>query len=165
MGSGMLWPMSDRLPITFEGKRALEEELKHLKSVERPDVIKAIEVARAHGDLSENADYSAARERQSFLEGRILDLEDKIARADVIDPKTIKSDQVKFGATVDFADENGQKKRYQIVGEPEADLAKGKISISSPLARALLGKRAGDEATLKTAKGESVLELISVEYI
>ena len=156
--------MSDKLPITLGGKLALEEELRRLKTVDRPAVIEAIATARAHGDLSENADYSAAREKQSFIEGRILEIGDKLARAEVIDPKTIQSDKVRFGATVQLVDEDGKKVKYQIVGEPEADLAKGKISVSSPIARALLGKGEGDEAVVKSPKGDIVYEVATIEY-
>lgn len=157
--------MTDKLPITLSGKIALEEELKRLKTVDRPAVIEAIAVARAHGDLSENADYSAAREKQSFIEGRILEIGDKLARAEVIDPSTIKSEKIVFGATVELVDEDGKKMTYQIVGEPEADLSKGRISVSSPIARALLGKLPGDEAQVKSPKGEIVYEIASVKYL
>lgn len=156
--------MSDKMPITLQGKLALEEELRQLKSVERPAVIEAIAIARAHGDLSENAEYSAAREKQSFIEGRILDIGDKLARAEVIDTASIKSTKVVFGATVVLVDENGNEVQYQIVGDPEANLEKQKISISSPIARAVLGKEAGDEAVVKSPKGNIVYEISSVEY-
>ena len=155
---------SDKIPITLLGKLALEEELKRLKSVDRPSVIEAIATARAHGDLSENADYSAARERQSFLEGRILEIGDKLARAEVIDPSKIQSEKVSFGATVKVVDENGKSSIYQIVGEPEADLAAGKLSVTSPLSRALMGKRIGDEAVVRSPKGEITYEIIELEY-
>lgn len=157
--------MSDKIPITLQGKLALEEELRHLKSVERPAVIEAIATARAHGDLSENAEYSAAREKQSFIEGRILDLGDKLARAEVIDPTSIETTKVVFGATVDLVDEDGHEVTYQIVGDPEADLEKRKISISSPIARAVLGKEAGDEAVVKSPKGNIVYEIAAVRYV
>jgi len=157
--------MSDSLPITLHGKLALEEELRRLKNVERPAIIKAIEIARAHGDLSENAEYHAAREKQSFCEGRILDIGDKIARAEVIDVSKVHSDKVQFGATVSLSAEDGHKVRYQIVGEPEADLSKGLLSVSSPVARALLGKRAGDEAIVKSPKGELIYEIVTIEYL
>ncbi len=154
----------DKIPLTVDGKRALEEELRHLKSVERPNVIEAIAVARANGDLSENADYSAAREKQSFIEGRILEIGDKLARAEIIDPKTIQSDKILFGATVTITDEDGKKIRYQIVGEPEADLSKGKISVTSPIARALLGKKEGDEAVVRSPKGDIAYEVAEISY-
>lgn len=156
--------MSDKVPITLPGKLALEDELRQLKSVERPAVIEAIAIARAHGDLSENAEYSAAREKQSFIEGRILDIGDKLARAEVIDPASINTTKVVFGATVVLVDEDGHEVKYQIVGDPEADLEKRRISISSPIARAVLGKEAGDEAVVKTPKGNITYEIASVEY-
>ncbi len=156
--------MIEKVPITVEGKKALEDELKHLKSVERPRVIEAIAIARAHGDLSENADYSAAREKQGFIEGRIAEIGDKLARAEVIDPSQIKSDRVVFGATVTVVDDTGKEIVYQIVGETEGDLTKGKLSIKAPLARTLVGKQVGDEAILRTAKGENVFEVIKIEY-
>src|SRR3546814_7934069 len=130
-----------KIPMTAEGFLRLEEELKHLKSIERPAVIRAIAEAREHGDLSENAEYHAARERQSFIEGRLGELEDKIARAEVIDPKKLSGKQVMFGATVTLVDEDtDEKAKYQIVGPDESDISSGRISISSPLARALIGK-------------------------
>ncbi len=152
------------MPITLAGKVALEEELRRLKTVDRPAVIESIAIARAHGDLSENADYHAAKEKQSFIEGRILELGDKLARAEVIDLSTMKSDKILFGASVRVNDDNGKEHEYQIVGEAEADLSKGKISVASPLAKALLGKRAGDEATMRTPRGEVTYEVISVNY-
>lgn len=155
----------DKVPLTLKGKEALEAELKNLKSVVRPEVIDAIEKARAHGDLSENAEYHAAREKQSFVEGRILEIGDRLARAEVIDPSKIESEKVVFGATVKLLDENGNSKCYQIVGDPEADLAKNRISISSPLSRALLNKQEGDEAVVKSPKGDIVYEIVSIEYI
>jgi transcription elongation factor GreA len=157
--------MSDKIPITVIGKVNLEEELRRLKTVERPAVIEAIARARENGDLSENADYAAAREKQSFIEGRILDIGDKLARAEVIDPKSIKSDQIRFGATIEVLDPEGNKASYQIVGEPEADLAKGKLSVTAPIARALLGKRVGDEAIVRSPKGEIGYEVVSIQYL
>ncbi len=157
--------MSDKIPITLEGKLALEEEMKRLKSVDRPSVIEAIAAARAQGDLKENAEYAAAREKQSFIEGRILDIGDKLARAEVIDPKSIKSDKVMFGATVTLTDEDGKVVKYSIVGEPEADFNKGRISISAPLARAIIGKKVGEEAEAKTPKGPVVYEITKIDYI
>jgi len=154
----------EKVPMTVEGKRALEDELRHLKSVERPRVIEQIAIARAHGDLSENADYSAAREKQGFIEGRILEIGDKLARAEVIDPAQIKSEKIVFGATVTMTDDSGKEIVYQIVGETEGDLAKGKLSVKAPLARTLMGKAVGDEAVLKTAKGESTYEIANIEY-
>lgn len=157
--------MSDKLPITLPGKLALEEELRHLKSVERPAVIEAIAIARAHGDLSENAEYSAAREKQSFIEGRIMDIGDKLSRAEVIDLASINTTKAVFGATVVLIDEDGNEVQYQIVGDPEANLEKRKISISSPIARAILGKEAGDEAVVKSPKGNIVYEISSIRYV
>lgn len=153
------------IPMTVEGKRRLEEELKRLKSVERPAVIKAIEIARGHGDLSENADYSAAKERQSFIEGRIQELNAKLATAQVIDPATIRSDKIVFGATVVLADQEGGKEvTYKIVGADEADLKINKISINSPIARALIGKKAGDEVAVNAPKGTVHYDVIKVRY-
>ncbi len=144
----------------------LDEELKHLMTVERPMVIKAIEVARGHGDLSENADYSAAKERQSFIEGRIQDINGKMARAQVIDVSTIKSEKVVFGATVVVSDQNTEKEMtFQIVGVDEADIKSNKVSITSPLARALIGKSEGDEAVVHAPKGEIRYEIIKIKYV
>jgi transcription elongation factor GreA len=157
--------MTDKMPITLAGKLALEEELKHLKGVERPAIIEAISAAREQGDLKENAEYSSAREKQSFIEGRIMDIGDKLARAEVIDPKIVKSSRIVFGATVTVNDENGKKAIYQVVGEPEANLSAGKISVSSPLAKALLGREVGDEAILKSPRGEITYEILKIDYI
>ena len=133
-------------PMTLHGKALLERELKRLMEVERPAVISAIRVARGHGDLSENADYSAAKERQALIEGRIASIGDTLSRAEVVDPSQIKSDRITFGAHVSIEDEETEvRKLYQIVGEDEADVHKGKISINSPLARSLIGKKKGDE--------------------
>lgn len=151
--------------MTVDGKRKLEEELKHLTSVERPKVIKAIEVARGHGDISENADYDAAKERQGFIEGRIQDINSKLARAQVIDPKTIRSDRIAFGATVLLEDaEEGKKVQYQIVGVDEADVKVGKVGVTSPIARALIGKRVGDEVTVHAPKGQLHYEVVSIRF-
>lgn len=155
----------DKIPITLAGKVALEEELKRLKTTDRPQVIEQIARARENGDLSENADYAAAREKQSFIEGRILDIGDKLARAEVIDPKSIQSDKVVFGASIKVRDEDGKEWNYQIVGEPEADLAKGRLSVAAPIARALLGKRVGDEAVVRSPKGEIAYEIVSIQYV
>jgi transcription elongation factor GreA len=155
----------EKIPMTAQGFSALEAEIKHLKSVERPSVIKAIAEARAHGDLSENAEYHSAKERQSFIEGRVLELEDKISRAQVIDVSKLSGKVVKFGATVTLVDEDtDQKSKYQIVGDIEADFAKGRISISSPLARALIGKTVGDTAEVNTPSGGRSYEIMKVEY-
>lgn len=157
--------VSNFIPMTVEGKRMLDEELKRLKTVDRPAVIKAIEVARGHGDLSENADYSAAKERQGFIEGRIQELNSKLAMAQVIDPTTIKSDKIVFGATVVIADQDsGKEVTYKIVGVDEADIKVNKISIGSPIARALIGKKAGDEVTVNAPKGAVRYDVIEVRY-
>ena len=141
--------------MTAQGWASLEEELKHLKSVARPEVIRAIAEAREHGDLSENAEYHAARERQSFIEGRVAELEDKMARAEVIDIATLSGDTVKFGATVTLVDEDTDEKiRYQLVGELEADVKGGRLAITAPLARAIIGKQVGDSVEVNTPKGE-----------
>lgn len=158
--------MEQKIPMTAAGHAHMEEELKHLKHEERPCVIKAIAEAREHGDLSENAEYHAAREKQSFIEGRIQELEAVISHAEVIDPKEIAGDTVKFGATVELIDEETEENvTYQIVGEYEADLEKGKISITAPIARALIGKSAGDSAEVTTPKGTRYYEILSVQYI
>jgi len=156
--------MTDKVPLTIKGKENIEKELKELKEVQRPLVISQIATARDHGDLKENAEYHAARDKQSFLEGRILDLEDKLARAEVIDPSKIQSDKVLFSAYVHLLDEEGDKKLYQIVGEPEADINQGLIAVTSPIARALIGKEEGDEVKVKTPKGEAFYEIVKVEY-
>jgi len=157
--------MVDKVPMTVEGHVQLEEELKVLKHEERPAVIKAIEEARAHGDLSENAEYHAAKERQGMIEGRIQDLEDKISRAEVIDPKEQSGDKVIFAATVTIADEDDKESTYQIVGVDEVDVANGKISLSSPLGRALIGRHLGDEVEVKTPQGETYYEITKVAFI
>lgn len=155
-----------KIPMTAEGFLRLEEELKHLKSTERPAVIRAIAEAREHGDLSENAEYHAARERQSFIEGRLAELEDKIARAEVIDPKKLSGKQVMFGATVTLVDEDtDEKAKYQIVGPDESDISSGRISISSPLARALIGKSVGDSAEVSTPGGTKSYEIVKVAFV
>lgn len=155
----------EKIPMTASGFQALETEIKHLKSVERPAVIRAIAEARAHGDLSENAEYHSAKERQSFIEGRVLELEDKLSRAQVIDVSKLSGKVVKFGATVTVVDEDtDQKAKYQIVGDLEADFAKGRISISSPLARALIGKTNGDTVEVNTPSGGRSYEITKVEF-
>ena len=156
----------DKIPITNIGFEKLEEELRTLKSVERPTVIKSIAEAREHGDLSENAEYHAAKEKQSFIEGRIADLENKISRAEVIITKKLKSNKVIFGATVTLG-EVGKKKQtvYQIVGTEEADVENGKISISSPLARALLGKKIDDSVEVFSPGGSKEYEVENIEFI
>jgi len=155
----------EKIPMTVSGKRALEDELKTLMTVQRPAVIKAIEVARGHGDLSENADYSAAKERQSFIEGRIQEINGKLARAQVIDPSTIRSEKIVFGATVLLEDQiNGKPITYKIVGVDEADIKTGKVSITSPLARALIGKLEGDEVVVQAPRGEIRYDIISISF-
>ncbi len=154
----------EKIPMTRAGFAALDEELKMLKSVERPAVIRAIAEAREHGDLSENAEYHAARERQSFIEGRIKEVEAIMSRAEVIDPSRFTG-SVKFGATVTLVDEDTDEVRtYQIVGEPEADIEKGKLNIHSPLARALIGKEEGDSVDVRTPGGEKSYEIVSVTF-
>ena len=155
----------EKVPMTAAGYQRLQEELKQLKSVERPAVIRAISEAREHGDLSENAEYHAARERQSFIEGRVMELEDKISRADVIDVSKLSGDVVKFGANVTLIDEDtDQENTYQIVGQHEADINQGLISITAPLARALIGKKAGDSVEVTTPGGSKAYEITAVEF-
>jgi transcription elongation factor GreA len=155
----------DKIPMTLEGKRLLEEEMNHLTKVERPKIVAAIEHARSLGDLSENADYSAAKERQGFIEGRIQEINAKFARAQVIDPSTIQSDKVVFGATVELEDENGDSIIYKIVGQDEADIKKNKISISSPLSRSLIGKTEGDEVEVNAPKGKINYSIVKIRYV
>ena len=158
--------MVEKVPVTVGGYQALNEELKDLKSVQRPDVIRAIAEAREHGDLSENAEYHAAREKQSFIEGRVKELEGLISRADVIDPAKLSGDTVKFGATINLVDEDTDgEKTYQIVGEPEANIETGKLNIKSPLARALIGKEEGDSVEVNTPGGGKSYEVLKVAYI
>lgn len=154
-----------KIPMTAEGHHALDEELKHLKSVERPAVIAAISEAREHGDLSENAEYHAAKERQSWIEGRLAELEDKLARAQVIDVSRLSGDQVKFGATVSVVDEDTEAEAaYKIVGDDEADVKSGKISLSSPIARALINKEVGDVVEVNAPGGIKTYEILKVEW-
>ncbi|MDJ1006513.1 MAG: transcription elongation factor GreA [Paracoccaceae bacterium] len=155
----------DKIPLTRAGQTALSEELKQLKTVERPTVIKAIAEAREHGDLSENAEYHAAREKQSFIEGRVKELEGILSLADVIDPAKL-SGAIKFGATVRLVDEDTEEeKTYQIVGEPEADIEAGRLNVRSPLARALIGKEEGDSVEVRTPGGEKSYEVLKVEFV
>ncbi len=155
----------ERFPITADGASRMQDELRNLKAVDRPAIIKAIAAAREHGDLSENAEYHAAREQQSFIEGRIMELEDKTSRMDIIDVKALKGKQVKFGATVTVADEDtDEKSTFQIVGEYEADPGNGRISVTSPIARALIGKSAGDSTEVNTPRGQKDYEIIKVGY-
>ncbi len=154
----------EKIPLTRAGYDKLDAELKHLKSVERPEIIAAIAEARAHGDLSENAEYHSAKEKQSFIEGRIKELESVISLADVIDPSKL-SGSIKFGAVVRLVDEDTDEERtYQIVGEYEADIENGRLNIKSPLARALIGKMAGDSIEVRTPGGEKSYEVLSVSY-
>ncbi len=152
--------------MTAGGYSSLDEELRRLKTAERPSVIAAIAEARAHGDLSENAEYHAAKERQGWIEGRIAEIEDKIARAQVIDVSKLSGAQVKFGATVSVVDEDTEEEaRYQIVGEHEADVRAGRVSISSPIARAMIGKEMGDVVEVNTPGGVKAYEILKVEWL
>ena len=155
-----------KVPMTIEGAERLKAELHRLRTIERPAVIQAIPEARSHGDLSENADYDAAKERQGFIEGRIAEVESKLANAQVIDPASIDADgRVVFGATVDLEDaESGDKVTYRIVGDDEADIKHGKISVSSPIARALIGKSEGDTADVQAPGGVRSYEVLAVRY-
>src|SRR5579871_6458708 len=155
----------NRIPMTSEGYNRLQEELKRLKSVDRPAIIRAIAEARDHGDLSENAEYHAARERQGFIEGRVMELEDKIARAEIIDVSKLSGSIVKFGATVTLADEETDEETvYQIVGEDEADISRGRLSVTSPLARALIAKTIGDNVEVSTPRGARSYEIVKVQF-
>jgi len=154
----------DKVPMTTRGHGLLEVELKDLKSVQRPRIIAAIAEARAHGDLSENAEYQYAKEEQSFIEGRIDELESVLGRADVIDTTRLSGDRVMFGATVTVADDDDKKVVYQIVGEHESDIKSGKLAIAAPLARALIGKKIGDVAEVNTPKGQQSYEIQKIEY-
>jgi len=152
--------------MTAEGYQALDEELKRLKTVERPAVIAAIGEARLHGDLSENAEYHAAKDRQGWIEGQIAEIEDKMARAQVIDVSKLSGTQVKFGATVSVIDEDTEEKaRYQIVGEHEADVKQGRVSITSPIARAMIGKESGETVEVNTPNGVKAYEITKVEWV
>ena len=155
-----------KVPLTVAGAEALRVELQNLKAVERPDVVRAISEARAQGDLSENAEYDAAKERQGFVEGRIIELEGKLSSAQIIDPKTLEDDgRVVFGVTVDLEEvESGEKVTYTIVGEDEADLKLAKISFSSPMARAMIGKSAGDVVEVRAPGGNKDYEIVEVKY-
>lgn len=155
----------EKIPMTVEGHRALDEELRRLKTEERPAVIQAIAEAREHGDLSENAEYHAAKERQSFIESRVAELEDKLARAQVIDSTKLSGSAVKFGCTVTVVDEDTDEKQvYKIVGDDESDVRSGKVSISSPMARALIGKELGDSVEVSAPGGVKSFEIIKVEW-
>jgi len=156
----------DKIPMTEAGYHTLTSELKHRQQVERPRIIQQITEARTHGDLSENAEYHAAKEQQSLNEGQIAELEDKLARAEIIDVSKLSGETIKFGATVTLVDEDTEEKKvWQIVGEPEADAKKGKISITSPLARALIGKSEGDTAEVQAPGGVRAYEIVNVDYV
>jgi len=158
--------MSDKFPMTPSGYASMKAQLHKLKNVDRPANSKAIEIARGHGDLSENADYSAAKEEQGLIEAKIRELEAKIAMAEVIDPTKLSGSRVKFGATVTIEDtESGESQRYCIVGEHEADIKRGRISIGAPVARALIGKEVGDTVTVSSPKGKREYEVTEVEWI
>jgi transcription elongation factor GreA len=156
----------EKIPMTAAGYARLEAEIKRLKTVERPAIIRQIQEARTHGDLSENAEYHAAKERQGFIEGRVLELEDKMSRAQVIDVSKLSGSSIKFGATVTLIDEDtDEKSRYQIVGEMEADVKDGRISITSPMARALIGKSKGDTVEVMTPGGGRSYTILKVEFL
>jgi transcription elongation factor GreA len=158
--------MVEKVPMTVGGHAALEEELRRRQQEERPRIIQMISEARAHGDLSENAEYHAAKESQSLNEGRIAELEDKLSRAEVIDVSKLSGSTVKFGATVTVVDEDTEEeKRYQIVGEAEADVKSGRVSITSPIARAMIGKKAGDTVEVKTPGGGKSYEILTVAFV
>lgn len=155
----------EKLPMLAEGHAVLTTTLKRLKEIERPEVVEAIEVARAHGDLSENAEYHAAKERQGQIEAQVIDLEDRLARAMVIDPRELSGDRVVFGATVHLLDDDDRQVVYQIVGQTEADARIGRISYSSPLGRALIGRRVGEDVEVTTPSGDRYYTIESVEFI
>jgi transcription elongation factor GreA len=155
----------DKMPMLQEGYERLQTEVRQLKTVERPSIIEAIEIARGHGDLSENAEYHAAKERQGQVEAQIADMEDRLSRAMVIDPKTLSGDKAVFGATVHLVDENDKKVVYQIVGQTEADARIGRISYNSPLGRALIGRSVGDEVEVSAPGGDKYYEIEKVEFI
>jgi transcription elongation factor GreA len=156
---------ADKVPMLQEGHRKLSDELRRLKIEERPAIVEAIEEARAHGDLSENAEYHAAKERQGQVEATIADLEDRLSRAMVIDPTTLSGDKVMFGATVTLIDEDGKKVRYQLVGQTEANANDGRISYNSPLGRALIGRQVGDEVEVSTPSGDRYYEIEAIEFV
>jgi transcription elongation factor GreA len=156
---------AEKVPMLAEGHRKLVEQVKHLKTVERPEVVQAIEDARAHGDLSENAEYHAAKERQGQIEAMIADIDDQLSRAMVIDPATLSGDKVVFGATVTLIDEDDKKVKYQLVGQVEADAKDGKISYNSPLGRALIGRQKGEEVEVSTPSGDRYYEIAKIEFV
>lgn len=155
---------ADKVPMLEEGHRKLNEDLKRLKG-ERPDIVEAIEAARAHGDLSENAEYHAAKERQGHIEASIIDIEDQLSRAMVIDPTTLSGNRVVFGATVTLKDEDGKKVKYQLVGQTEADARVGRISYNSPLGRALIGREVGEDVEVSTPSGDRWYQIKKIEFI
>ena len=156
---------AEKVPMLEEGHRRLDEQVRHLKMIERPAVVEAIEAARAHGDLSENAEYHAAKERQGQIEATIADLEDQLSRAMVIDPRTLSGDRVVFGATVTLIGEDEKKVKYQLVGALEADAKDGKISYNSPLGRALIGRQKGEEVEVSTPSGDRYYEIAKIQFI
>ncbi|HET9458722.1 MAG TPA: transcription elongation factor GreA [Sphingomicrobium sp.] len=156
---------ADKVPMLAEGHRKLSEQVRHLRNVERPAVVEAIEAARAHGDLSENAEYHAAKERQGHIEATIADLEDQLSRAMVIDPTTLSGKKVVFGATVTLVDEDKKKVKYQLVGQSEAEAKDGKISYNSPLGRALIGREVGEEVEFSTPSGDRYYKIAKVEFL
>src|ERR671918_60622 len=155
----------DKLPMLAEGYEKLQADVRHLKTVERPAIIDAIEEARGHGDLAENAEYHAAKERQGHIEATIADLEDRLSRAMVIDPKTLSGDKVVFGATVTLLDEDEKKVKYQLVGQVEADANQGRISYNSPLGRALIGRQVGEDVEVSTPSGDRYYEIKKIEFV
>ena len=156
---------SEKVPMLAEGHRQLDAELRRLKTEERPAIIQAIEDARAHGDLSENAEYHAAKERQGQVEASIADLEDRLSRAMIIDPKTLSGDRVVFGATVTLLDEDEKKVKYQLVGQEEADARVGRISYNSPLGRALIGRQKGEDVEVTTPSGDKYYAIAKIEFV
>jgi transcription elongation factor GreA len=156
---------ADKVPMLAEGHRKLNEQVRHLKMFERPEVVQAIEDARAHGDLSENAEYHAAKERQGQIEATIADIEDQLSRAMVIDPSTLSGNKIVFGATVTLLDEDEKKVRYQLVGQVEADAKDGRISYNSPLGRALIGRHVGEEVEVSTPSGDRYYEIKKIEFV
>ena len=156
---------AEKVPMLAEGHRKLSDQVRHLKQVERPEIVQAIEDARAHGDLSENAEYHAAKERQGQVEAMIADIEDQLSRAMVIDPTTLSGDKVVFGATVTLVDEDSKTVKYQLVGQVEADAKDGRISYNSPLGRALIGREKGDEVEVSTPSGDRYYEIQKVEFL
>ena len=156
---------AEKVPMLAEGHRKLSEQVRYLKQIERPEIVQAIEDARAHGDLSENAEYHAAKERQGQIEAMIADIDDQLSRAMVIDPTTLSGNKVVFGATVTLVDEDDKKVKYQLVGQSEADAKDGKISYNSPLGRALIGREKGDEVEVSTPSGDRYYEIEKVEFL